>query len=132
MPARFPRSAACLVVLTMLPLFASPGASGAVPTTTPAPPETVIVTFRPKDGKEDDVRKLIEKQWETLVRLKLVKPETHQFYRGEPETGGGKAVFVDIFTWLSGDIPDNAPPEIQNIWNQMNEVTEGRDGRPPI
>jgi hypothetical protein len=44
----------------------------------------------------------------------------------------GKTSFVEIFTWRDRDIPDSAPPAILKIWDEMNRLTENRDGRPGL
>jgi hypothetical protein len=93
-------------------------------------PETVVVTFRPKAGAEEELARVIANHWATARRLELVRPEPHVTFRARD--GVGKPYYVDIFTWRDADIPDNAPPAIQAIWADMNRLTESRDGRPGL
>jgi hypothetical protein len=76
-------------------------------------PETVVVTYVPQPGKAAEVQQLILEHWATLKRLDLVTADPHLLYRD-----GDK--FVDVLTWKSGDIPDNAPPDVLAIWKKMN------------
>ena len=45
---------------------------------------------------------------------------------------GNKVCFTDIFMWRDATIPDNAPPAIQAIWAQMNQLVEPRGGDPGL
>ena len=62
--------------------------------------------------------------------MNLVQADPHVTVRLKDETG--RTVFVDTFTWRDRDIPDNAPAAILSIWNEMNRLTEKRDGRPGL
>ncbi|HEY3203340.1 MAG TPA: hypothetical protein VGL03_06730 [Thermoanaerobaculia bacterium] len=90
------------------------------------PPETVIVTYRAKPGSEDALEKVIRKHWATVRRLKLVTEDVHLLYRGEDEPG--KTFFVNVFTWKNHDAPDNAPPEVEAVWAEMQPLVEARGG----
>src|SRR6266536_1788292 len=79
-------------------------------------PETVLVTYHPRQGKEAQMLKILQDEWSTLTKMNLVTG-SHQLYRGESE--GGRVIFVEIFTWKSHEIPDNAPPEVRRIWSDM-------------
>jgi hypothetical protein len=93
-------------------------------------PETVMITFRPKAGAEAELAQVIADHWVTAKKLNLVHSEPHVTVR--TKEAAGKATFVDIFTWRDRDIPDNAPPAIQKIWEAMGRLTETREGRPGI
>ena len=84
-------------------------------------PETVIVTARAKPGHEAQLESVMKKHWATVKRLDLVTGDEHQLLRGD----GG--VYVDIFTWKSGAIPDNPPAEILAIWKEMNGASAKLD-----
>jgi hypothetical protein len=62
--------------------------------------------------------------------LNLVVPAAHVTLRGTEE--GNKTYFVEVFTWLDGDIPDAAPAAILAIWKDMNALVETRGGRPGL
>lgn len=93
-------------------------------------PETVMITFRPKPGAEQELAAVIADHWATARKLNLVRPDPHVTVRLKDE--GGRPVFVDTFTWRDRDIPDNAPPAILKIWSEMTRLTERRDGRPGL
>lgn len=90
-------------------------------------PETVMVTYHARRGSEADLERVIAKHWETARRLKLVNEAPHVTMRGS-ETGG-LSYFVDVFTWKSAAIPDAAPAEIRQIWDEMNKLVEARGGQ---
>ena len=93
-------------------------------------PETVMITFRPKPGAEQQLAAVIAEHWATARKMDLVQAEPHVTVRLKDERGG--PVFVDTFTWRDRDIPDNAPPAILKIWSEMNRLTEARNGRPGL
>jgi hypothetical protein len=93
-------------------------------------PETVMITLRPKAGAEAELKAVIAAHWDTARRLHLVQPEPHVTLELKDETR--VPYYVDVFTWRDRDIPDNAPPEILKIWNDMNRLTAPRDGRPGL
>ncbi len=97
----------------------------------PAPkPETVVITFHAKPGAEAELARVIEKHWTVARELKLVQDSPHLTLRRIEE--GNRVSFTDIFTWRDAAIPDNAPPAIQAIWAQMNELVESRGGHPGL
>ena len=93
-------------------------------------PETVVITLRPKAGAEAELKKVIAAHWETATRLNLVEPEPHVTLEMKDENRA--LYYVDVFTWRDRDIPDNAPPEILKIWNDMNRLTAARAGKPGL
>jgi hypothetical protein len=94
-----------------------------------ADPETVMITLRAKAGAEAELTKVIADHWATARRLDLVRPEPHVTLSGKDKDG---SYYVDIFTWRDASIPDNAPPEIRKIWDDMNRLTEARGGHPGL
>ena len=89
-----------------------------------ATPETVFVTYHPKQGSEAQLLKLIGRQWQTLTDLQVVTG-SHSLYRGD-------GLFVEILTWKDASIPDNAPAPIRAIWADMGKLVEKRDCRQAI
>src|SRR5262245_24933492 len=67
------------------------------------PPETVIVTYRAKTGKEAQLEKAIQNHWATIKRLGMVTGDLHMLFRGEDEPG--KTMFVNILTWKDHAAP---------------------------
>jgi len=97
----------------------------------PAPkPETVVITFHAKPGAEAELARVIEKHWVTAREMKLVQESPHLTLRRGEE--GNKVCFTDIFTWRDAAIPDNAPPAIQALWAQMNQLVESRGVDPGL
>jgi hypothetical protein len=82
-------------------------------------PETVLVTYHPKAGKETEMLRILKDEWAILTRLNLVTGG-HQLYRARSE--GGDSFFVEIFTWK--DAPDMAPPEVRKVWAEMHANVE--------
>jgi len=39
---------------------------------------------------------------------------------------------MQVFTWKHSSTPDNAPPDVQKYWNQMNDMVEKRGGHQGI
>lgn len=95
-----------------------------------ATPETVMVTVHAKAGAEADLARVMLRHWQTVRRLNLVQDTPRLALRGTE--GDNLTYFVEIFTWRDINIPDNAPPEIQAIWAEMQKLTEARGGRPGI
>jgi hypothetical protein len=89
-------------------------------------PETVVITFHAKPGAEAELARVIEKHWTVAREMKLVHDSPHLTLRRVEE--GNKVCFTDIFTWRDAAIPDKAPPAIQAIWEQMNQLVEARGG----
>jgi hypothetical protein len=112
----------------MLTLFAGICVAGSI-TWTSADPETMMITFRAKAGAEAELAKVIADHWSTARRLDLVRPEPHVTLSAKDKDG---TYYVEIFTWRDASIPDNAPPEIKKIWDDMNRLTEPRGGRPAM
>jgi hypothetical protein len=90
----------------------------------------VICTYRVKAGQEAAFEKLLERHWPTLRSLGLVTKDPPQHYRGFEQSG--EPLFVEIFTWASGDAASKAHehPEVMAIWEPMDGLTETRGGRP--
>lgn len=105
-------------------------ASGFAQTARVEQPESVVVRFHPKAGNEAALAAVIARHWDTARRLNLVKAAPHVTIRGNEN--GNQTYFADIFTWRDAAIPDAAPPEIQAIWKEMNNLVESRGGRPGI
>ena len=92
-------------------------------------PETVFVTYHAKAGSEADLEKLITRQWTIARRMNLFNATPHVLVRG---VEGDKTFFVEVVEWRDENIPDHAPPAIQDIWKEMRTRVEPRNGRPGI
>jgi hypothetical protein len=91
----------------------------------PKDPETVVVTFYVREGKEAEMEKLLrEDHWPLLRRLSLVHESPHVLVRGKE--AGDKPYFREVLTWRDHDTPDNAPPEVEAVWKRMYDFVEKR------
>ena len=89
-------------------------------------PETVLSTFRIKDGKEEDFVRTERQTWATYTQHDLVKPNFHVLLRGSDESG--KVVYTELFTWKSHAIPDHASADVKTLWAQLESECEARGG----
>jgi hypothetical protein len=87
-----------------------------------AAPETVMVTCHAKAGSEAELARVLGRHWTTVRNLKLVDDAPHLTLRGAGD--GGRAYFVEIFTWRDAATPDNAPPAVRAIWDEMNRLSD--------
>jgi hypothetical protein len=87
-----------------------------------AAPETVMVTCHAKAGSEAELARVLGRHWTTVRNLKLVADAPHLTLRGAGD--GGRTYFVEIFTWRDASTPDNAPPAVRAIWDEMNRLSE--------
>jgi hypothetical protein len=84
--------------------------------------ETVMVTCYAKSGSESELARVLARHWTTVRDLKLAADAGHLTLRGKQV--GGQTFFVEIFTWRDAAIPDNAPPPVQAIWAEMNQLAD--------
>ncbi len=79
--------------------------------------ETVLSTFRPRAGKEDELLKTMGKNWSTLSKLGLVLQQPHIVLRGKDDAG--KTIFVELLTWRDHEAgrsrPRRSPGDLEPI-----------------
>jgi hypothetical protein len=92
--------------------------------------ETVLITYHVISGKEYQLQALLAKAWDVYRKERLVLAEPHVVVRDKD--AAGKSRFMEIFSWVSHDSPDHAPPSIKKLWDQMQECCEKRGGKPGI
>lgn len=96
-----------------------------------AEPETVMITLHPKAGTEQALADVIARHYDTARRLDMLQSAAaHVTLRGADEAD--KPYFVEILTWKDASVPDNAPPAIRAIWNEMTALVESRPGHPGL
>lgn len=88
--------------------------------------ETVLVTHRIREGKEAAYAEILAREWSALRRLGLVLERPHVVLSGTDESG--KPILVEVLTWRDHDTPDNVPPEVGEIWKEMEALVERRLG----
>jgi hypothetical protein len=89
--------------------------------------QTVICTYRVREGAEAHFRELLARHWPTLRELGFVTDEPSAVYRelDAPPT------YVEIFTWVEGGYEQaHEHPAVLAIWVPMDRLLEDRDGQP--
>lgn len=95
-------------------------------TSSKADPETVMVTYHLKPGKEAEFRAVLSRAWQIYRGANLVFVEPHTVVRDTE--AGDKTRFVEIFTWVSHATPEHAPDAVKAIWEQEQSLCEARNG----
>jgi hypothetical protein len=93
-------------------------------------PETVMLTYRAKQGSEAELIQTLAKHWQKACELKLVCETPHVVVRGTDYED--KPYLVEVLTWRDDRIPDAPPAAIQSIWAEMGNFVESRGGKPGI
>jgi hypothetical protein len=93
-------------------------------------PVTVICQYRVRSSREGEFLALLRRHWPTLHGLGVVTDEPARAFRGVDEKG--RPFFVEIFSWKNEGAFGRAHehPEVLAIWEPMDGLCEGRDGRP--
>ena len=89
-------------------------------------PVTVMCTYRPVEGKEEQLFELVVKHWPVLKEAGLVTDEPAVVYRATDKQTGA-LFFVEIFSWKDARASEIAhrTPEVLAIWEPMEEILEG-------
>ena len=95
-----------------------------------SPPETVLITYHVKPGREAELEKILSRAWEIYRQERLVFAEPHVIVRDQGKSGQPR--MIEIFTWISHDAPDHAPASVKTIWGEMMSFCEARDGQGAI
>ena len=89
-------------------------------------PETVVITYRAKSGKEAELQATLIHSWQIYRSEHLVFAEPHTIVRIADDAG--KFRFVETFTWVNHSIPDFASDAVTKIWAQQQSLCEARGG----
>src|SRR5882762_115713 len=122
MRARRAMRTACLLLIGSLAGFI--GCSTRHHSSAKRDPETVLVTYHVKSGKEAELQLALAQAWQVYRREHLVFAEPHVIVRDTED--GGKPRFVEVFTWVSRSIPEHAPESVVTIWKQEEALCEKR------
>src|SRR5258705_13569784 len=109
-------SAYLIVAVSFLALTGCSTTRPAHDSSAKADPETVLVTYHVKPGKEAEIQALLSRAWEIYRKERFVFAEPHIVVQDTED--GGKPRFVEIFTWVDHSIPEHAPQSVQMIWQQ--------------
>jgi hypothetical protein len=89
-------------------------------------PVTVMVTYRPKPGRESELLGLLLKHWPALHEAGLVTSTPALLYRAV-EKAGGRPYFVEIFSWKDDNqsFLAHGNPNVAKVWEPMGTILEG-------
>jgi len=93
-------------------------------------PETMLVTYYVKPGKESEFQNAISKAWDVFRQEGMVLAKPHVIVRDDE--AAGKTNFVEVFTWISHYAPDHAPASVKAVWEQEQSLCEKREGHDAI
>jgi len=115
-----------LLALAVLSLNACSTTSGTHQGSGKSDPETVLVTYHVKPGKEAEFQAVLSRAWQVYRTEHLVFAEPHIIVRDTEE--GGKPRFVEILTWVSHSAPEHALDAVKTLWEQEQSLCEARNG----
>jgi quinol monooxygenase YgiN len=83
-------------------------------------PEVVFALYRPHEGKDVELRKLIKKHIPTLRRLELVTERVPILVKSKNGT------YIEIFEWKSAESSAQAHqhPELAQVWEAMGQIAD--------
>jgi hypothetical protein len=98
---------------------------------------TVICTYRVREGARETFLELLKKHWPTLRAAGLVTDTPPLIFESIREGGRHDeqgTTFVEIFSWLGPESAGLAHqmPAVMAVWEPMGAHTEARDGRPAM
>lgn len=92
--------------------------------------ETILSTYHVRTGQEKAFLAAVTRTWAIYRRLDVVLPRPHTLVSRVDDAG--HTLYYELFTWRSGDIPDNAPPEIKAAWKDLEALCKLPDGKSGI
>lgn len=83
--------------------------------------ETVIAAYRPKPGKDQDLRKLMREHRRSLAEANLVTNRPPMILRARSD-----GTLVEIFEWASTKAADEAHKHasVREMWNKLASVAD--------
>ena len=83
-------------------------------------PEIVIALYRPHQGKDSELRKLIAQHLPVLRKLELVTDRAPIVMKSKDGT------YLEIFEWRTAESADLAHqlPEIAKVWEAMGKIAD--------
>ncbi len=91
-------------------------------------PVTVLVTYRPKKGKERAFLSILKRHWPALKTARLVTSTRARTWRATAKRSG-RTCFVEMFAWKDAKASDVAhrTPEVMAVWGPMEPLLESMD-----
>ena len=83
--------------------------------------EAVIAAYRPKPGKDQELRKLVREHRRTLDAARLITPRPTVLLRARSD-----GTVVEIFEWASPKAADEAHlnPAVRKLWNRFAKIAD--------
>ena len=83
--------------------------------------EAVIAAYRPKRGKEQQLRKLVREHRRTLDAAHLITSRPTVLLRARSD-----GTVVEIFEWVSAKAADEAHlnPAVRKLWNKFAKIAD--------
>ncbi len=91
-------------------------------------PVTVLVTYRPKKGKERAFPSILKRHWPALKAARLVTSTRPRTWRATDKRSG-RTYFVEMFAWKDAKASDLAhrTPEVMAVWGAMGPLLASMD-----
>jgi quinol monooxygenase YgiN len=91
-------------------------------------PVPVLVTYRPKQGAEARLLKLLRAHVPALRRAGLAAPQRAVLWEATDKRSG-RRYFVESFAWRDARASDRAhrTPEVLAVWGPMEPLLEGME-----
>lgn len=91
-------------------------------------PVHVLVTYRPKKGKERAFLSILKRHWPTLERARLVTSSRPRVWRATDKRSG-RTSFLEMFAWKDARASGAAheTPEVMAVWGPMEPLLEHMD-----
>ena len=88
-------------------------------------PITMLVTYRPKQGKEEELLALVRRHWPALQEVGLVTQDPARIWRATDKRSGEVSI-VEMFQWKDADASGIAhrTPKVMAIWDPMGPILE--------
>src|SRR5690349_18303545 len=88
-------------------------------------PVDMLVTYRPKAGKEQEIERLVLAHWPALASVELVTDEPATIWRAVDKRTG-QVSFVEKFSWKNEEAAGIAHqmPQVMAIWEPMTPMLE--------
>ena len=83
-------------------------------------PEVVFALYRPHEGKDAELRRLITRHLPVLRKLELVTERPALLVRAKDGT------YIEVFEWRTAESAKLAHehPEVAKVWEAMGEVAD--------
>lgn len=85
-------------------------------------PEVVLAAYKPKDGKDKELEKLIQKHVPTLRELGLITSRPTLTMKSADGT------YIEIMEWVDANSAETAHehPAVAQIWEAMEHISQFR------